>query len=141
GPVDLDHLDALAAQETDEAGAVGAAAFNSGSVEPAELASPHHELAVAPRGRRDMELTEASTDVVDHHRHVRVGVRVDTDDHLAGPILVCCHGTCAPWLAGREHRRPGRRTGHLGCRPTLLSGHVRPTGRCASNRRWPTDRS
>src|SRR5215203_313596 len=34
-----------------------------------------------------------------------------------------------------RHHRPGRRTEHSGCRPMLLSGHVRPTGRCASGRR------
>src|SRR4051794_33040326 len=30
-----------------------------------------------------------------------------------------------------EHHRPGRRTGHSGSWRRLLSGHVRPTGRCA----------
>lgn len=94
---------------------------------------------IAGRGRRDLDRGQDLPEAVDRGCGVLLGVGVDPDDHLAHEVVICCHGARLRIVAVREHLRPGRRTGHLGCRPMLLSGHVRPTGRGASRPQQPVD--
>jgi hypothetical protein len=83
GPVHLDDLGPMAAQEAGQPGTIGTGAFDSVGDGLAHSPRPDDELVVAGRRRRDGEVAEAATDAVDDDGNVVVLVGVDADDDVA----------------------------------------------------------
>src|SRR6266545_1508870 len=86
--VNLDHLDAGASQMAGQRGAVGAAAFHTGTAQRAEAAGPRQQLAVANGGGWERLTCHEHAQRGDHRADVAVLVRINAQDHLISIAVV-----------------------------------------------------
>jgi hypothetical protein len=128
---DFKHFDALQNEALRKPGPIGAGAFDAGASHGSAQARPLDQRLDPTTRRRERPGLELAAEQIDDDGGVAVQMRVDAEkDFLDEAAMVCKGAPVAVVIKGRSHR-PGRRTGHSWCLARLLSGHVRPSGRCA----------
>ena len=141
GTVHLHHRHADRGEVARQAGAVAAGAFHADDPQRTPGPQPGDEFAVAGHSRRERRRVQHPPRPVHGCGDVVVTMGVHPTDHFNrflrhnGAALLRAN----QWVKGTTGRDGGQDTQGVSSR--LLSGHVRPTGRCASpTSTRPTDR-
>jgi hypothetical protein len=77
--LDLNDRQPTGPEPAREPGPIAAGPLDPDLLDHPERLRPRHQLGKAGRGRRDTPRTQASTELVERHPDMEIGVRIDAD--------------------------------------------------------------